>query len=52
MCIVDIIHVGNNDWHRFEELHNIKEHKSIWVLVSITPHGLNEELDFTVKTNR
>ena len=41
VCIVDMIHVGNNTESHVEELLSKGERKLIWELRSITPYGLN-----------
>ena len=46
VCIVDMIHVGNNTESQLEELLGRKECKLIWDLGSITPYGLNQDDGF------
>ena len=43
VCIVDMIHVGNNNESQLEELLSRKERKLICDLGSITPYGLNQD---------
>ena len=46
MCIVDMIHVGNNTGSQLEELLCRKERKWIWDLGCLTPYGLNQDDEF------
>ena len=48
VCIVDMIHVGNNTEFHLEELLSRIERKWIWILDlgSITPYGLNQDDGF------
>ena len=44
VCIVDMIHVGNNSESQLEELLSRKERKWIWELGSITEKNENENV--------
>ena len=39
VCIVDVIHVGNDNENQLQELNNRKVRKWIWDLDSVTSHG-------------
>ena len=43
VCIVGMIHVGNNTESHLEELLSRKERKWIWDLGSMTPYGLSQD---------
>ena len=51
VCIVDMIHVGNNTESQIEELLSRKERKWIWDLGSIAPYGLDQDDGFYCQNN-
>ena len=52
VCIVDMIHVGNNTESQHEELLSRKERKWVWDLGSITPYGQNQDDGFYRQNKR
>ena len=52
VCIVDMIHVGNNTESQIEELLSRKERKWIWNLGSIAPYGLDQDDGFYCQNNK
>ena len=52
VCIVNMIHVGNNTESQLEELLSRIERKWIWDLGSITPYGLNQDDGFYCQKNK
>ena len=52
VCIVDMIHLGNNTASQLDELLSSKELKWIWDLGSITPYGLNQDDGFYCQDKR
>ena len=46
VCILDMIHVDNNDEHQLEELLRRKDRKCIWDLGSIAQNGLSQDDEF------
>ena len=52
VCIVDMIHVGNNTESQLEELLGKNERKWIWDFGSITPYGLDQNDGFYCQNKR
>ena len=52
VCIVEMIHVGNNTESQLEELLSRKERKWIWDLDSLAPYGLSQDDGFYCQNKR
>ena len=52
LCIIDMIHVGNNTESQLEDLLSRRDSKCIWDLASIAPYGLNQDDGFYCQNKR
>ena len=52
VCIVYMIHIGNNTVSQLEELLSRKERQWIWELGSMTPYDLNQDDGFNSQNKR
>ena len=52
VCVVDMIHMGNNTESQLEEAFCRKERKWIWDLDSITPYGLLQDDGYYCQNKR